>query len=68
MNASFGDDVYQEDHDTTEFQEEVARLAGMEDALFMLSGTIGNQFSSDAVQEESTLRWLNTMPAYDLIM
>jgi threonine aldolase len=42
-NASFGDDVYQEDHMTTEFQREIARLTGMEDALFMLSGTMGNQ-------------------------
>lgn len=42
-NASFGDDVYQEDQMTTEFQREIARLTGMEDALFMLSGTMGNQ-------------------------
>lgn len=42
-NATFGDDVYQEDKTTTEFQNEVARLTGMEDALFMLSGTMGNQ-------------------------
>ncbi|CRG91228.1 hypothetical protein PISL3812_08276 [Talaromyces islandicus] len=42
-NASFGDDVYQEDHMTNEFQREIARLTGMEDALFMLSGTMGNQ-------------------------
>jgi threonine aldolase len=42
-NASFGDDVYQEDTSTTQFQKEIARLTGMEDALFMLSGTMGNQ-------------------------
>lgn len=42
-NASFGDDVYQEDETTTNFENEVARLTGMEDALFMLSGTMGNQ-------------------------
>ncbi|KAJ5239120.1 threonine aldolase [Penicillium chermesinum] len=42
-NATFGDDVYQEDSTTTEFQMEIARLTGMEDALFMLSGTMGNQ-------------------------
>jgi threonine aldolase len=42
MNASFGDDVYQEDHIITEVQKEVA--------LFMLSGAMSNQFSSDAVQ------------------
>ena len=43
MNATFGDDVYEEDSTTTEFQNEVARLTGMEDALFTLSGTMGNQ-------------------------
>jgi threonine aldolase len=43
VNATFGDDVYEEDHTTTEFQNEIARLTGMEDALFMLSGTMGNQ-------------------------
>lgn len=42
-NASFGDDVYQEDDATTSFQAEIARITGMEDALFMLSGTMGNQ-------------------------
>ncbi|KAH8803584.1 threonine aldolase [Xylogone sp. PMI_703] len=42
-NATFGDDVYEEDSTTTEFQKEIARLTGMEDALFMLSGTMGNQ-------------------------
>lgn len=42
-NATFGDDVYEEDCITTEFQSEIARLTGMDDALFMLSGTMGNQ-------------------------
>lgn len=42
-NATFGDDVYQEDHTTEAFQNEIARLTGMEDSLFMLSGTMGNQ-------------------------
>ncbi|KAL2817652.1 pyridoxal phosphate-dependent transferase [Aspergillus granulosus] len=42
-SASFGDDVYTEDHTTNEFQSEIARLTGKEDALFMLSGTMGNQ-------------------------
>ncbi len=41
--ATFGDDVYCEDTTTNEFQSEVARLTGMESALFMLSGTMGNQ-------------------------
>jgi len=42
-NATFGDDVYEEDRTTIEFQNEIARLTGMEEALFMLSGTMGNQ-------------------------
>ncbi|PGH13913.1 hypothetical protein AJ79_03328 [Helicocarpus griseus UAMH5409] len=42
-NATFGDDVYEEDENTIEFQNEIARLTGMEGALFMLSGTMGNQ-------------------------
>lgn len=41
--ATFGDDVYTEDQTTNEFQTEIARLTGMESALFMLSGTMGNQ-------------------------
>lgn len=43
VNATFGDDVYREDRMTTEFENEIARLTGMEDALFTLSGTMGNQ-------------------------
>ncbi|KAL1973518.1 hypothetical protein VTN31DRAFT_6153 [Thermomyces dupontii] len=42
-NSSVGDDVYQEDSDTNAFQAEISRLTGMEDALFTLSGTMGNQ-------------------------
>ncbi|KAL2869771.1 threonine aldolase family protein [Aspergillus lucknowensis] len=41
--ATFGDDVYEEDTTTNTFQAEIARLTGMEAALFMLSGTMGNQ-------------------------
>ncbi|KFY26681.1 hypothetical protein V493_03952 [Pseudogymnoascus sp. VKM F-4281 (FW-2241)] len=42
-NTTFGDDVYEEDRTTAEFQSEIARLTGMEDSLFVLSGTMGNQ-------------------------
>lgn len=41
--ASVGDDVYQEDQTTNDFQAEIAKLTGMQDSLFMLSGTMGNQ-------------------------
>lgn len=43
VNATFGDDVYGEDRTTVNFENEVARLTGMEDAMFTLSGTMGNQ-------------------------
>lgn len=41
--ATFGDDVYSEDSTTEAFQSEIARITGKESALFMLSGTMGNQ-------------------------
>ena len=43
VNATFGDDVYQEDPTTSAFEAEIARLTGKEAALFTLSGTMGNQ-------------------------
>ncbi|KAJ5300041.1 Low-specificity L-threonine aldolase [Penicillium atrosanguineum] len=43
LHASFGDDVYGEDRTTIDFQDQISRLTGMEDAIFMLSGTMGNQ-------------------------
>lgn len=46
MNAStFGDDIYDEEGDATvnEFQEKVKALTGKEAALFVVSGTQGNQ-------------------------
>ncbi|KAA8907574.1 hypothetical protein TRICI_004964 [Trichomonascus ciferrii] len=58
MKASVGDDVYEEDETTNEFQKEVARLTGMEDALFMLSGTMGNQIG---------VRCLLTMPPHSVL-
>ncbi|ODH51564.1 hypothetical protein GX48_02233 [Paracoccidioides brasiliensis] len=41
VNATFGDDAYEEDHTTIEFQNDITRLTGMEEALFMLSGNHG---------------------------
>lgn len=41
--ALVGDDVYGEDPTVNELQEEVADLLGMEDALFVPSGTMANQ-------------------------
>jgi threonine aldolase len=42
-NAEVGDDVYGEDPTVNRLQEHVAELLGKEDALFVPSGTMGNQ-------------------------
>ena len=44
-NAEVGDDVYGEDPCVNRLQEAAARLLGKEDALFVPSGTMGNQIS-----------------------
>lgn len=43
MQASVGDDVFKEDPTVNELEAEVARLFGMESALFFPSGTMANQ-------------------------
>jgi len=43
MHAKVGDDVFKMDATTNELQEKVAKLFGMEDALFFPSGTMANQ-------------------------
>ena len=43
MNAKVGDDVFKMDPTVNELQEKVAKLFGMEDALFFPSGTMANQ-------------------------
>ncbi|WP_284006596.1 threonine aldolase family protein [Haloarcula pelagica] len=42
-DAAVGDDVYREDPTVTELQERVAEVLGTEAALFVPSGTMGNQ-------------------------
>ena len=42
-DAEVGDDVYGEDPDTNALQDEVAELLGFEAALFVASGSLGNQ-------------------------
>jgi threonine aldolase len=42
-DAEVGDDVYGEDPDTNALQDEVAELLGFEAALFVPSGSLGNQ-------------------------
>ncbi|KAJ1128819.1 hypothetical protein NDU88_007193 [Pleurodeles waltl] len=43
--AEVGDDVYGEDPTVNEFQQQVAKILGTEDALFVTSGTMGNLVS-----------------------
>jgi threonine aldolase len=43
--APVGDDVYGEDPTVNELQDRVARLLGMEAALFVPTGTMGNQIA-----------------------
>ena len=43
MNAEVGDDVFKADKTVNELQEKVAKMFGMEDALFFPSGTMANQ-------------------------
>ncbi len=43
--AEVGDDVYGEDPTVTALEEEVARITGKEAALFVSSGTMGNQLA-----------------------
>lgn len=45
MAAPVGDDVYGEDPTVNELQEKVAKMFGMEDALFCPSGTMVNQIA-----------------------
>jgi len=43
MHAKVGDDVFKSDPTVNELQEKIAKLFGMEDALFFPSGTMANQ-------------------------
>lgn len=45
MEAEVGDDVYEDDPTLKRLEKHVAHLTGFEDALFVLSGTMGNQLA-----------------------
>ena len=45
FNAEVGDDVYQDDPTTNSLEQIVAKTLGTEDALFVPSGTMGNQLA-----------------------
>ncbi|CAN8105956.1 unnamed protein product [Discula destructiva] len=44
-HATLNDDVYQEDHTTTSFEHELARMCGHEAAAFVVTGTMANQLA-----------------------
>jgi threonine aldolase len=44
-NAEVGDDVYQDDPTTKELEKYAAEITGKEAALFVPSGTFGNQLA-----------------------
>jgi len=43
--TSLGDDVFGWDYSTNRLEEHLAALCGKEDAVFVSSGTMGNQIS-----------------------
>jgi threonine aldolase len=45
MQAAVGDDVFREDPTVNELEKKVAKLFGMEAAMYCASGTMGNQIS-----------------------
>ncbi len=49
--ADVGDDVFGEDKSTNELQDYMAELFGKEDALFVSSGTMGNQLAIKVLTE-----------------
>lgn len=51
MEAEVGDDVFGEDETVNAFQEKVANLFGMEDGLYVPSGTMSNQLGVKVLTE-----------------
>ena len=49
VRAPVGDDVYGEDPSVNQLQEMAAKIVGKEEALFVPSGTMGNQVSIRAL-------------------
>lgn len=52
MHADVGDDVYGEDPTVNKLQDKAAELFGKEAALFVPSGTMGNQISLNVLTEQ----------------
>ncbi len=45
VHATLNDDVFREDQTTLDFEAEMARLCGHEDAAFVITGTMANQLA-----------------------
>ena len=58
MTCGLQDDVLQEDETTADLEAHIAALTGKEAALFVVSGTMGNQLA---------LRSLLTQPPYGVL-
>ncbi len=43
LEASRGDDVYRDDYSTIDLEKRIAKLAGKEDGMFVVSGTMSNR-------------------------
>lgn len=55
--TSFGDDVFQRDYCTNALESHVAKLCGKEAALFVSSGTMGNQIALRCLLEKPPYRF-----------
>ena len=58
MSCTLRDDVFKEDPSTNDLETHLAAITGKEDALFVLSGTMGNQLA---------LRSLLTQPPHSVL-
>jgi threonine aldolase len=59
--ASFGDDVFGWDYCTNRLEEHVAKLCGKEAAIFVSSGTMGNQISMRCLLDKPPYRYVNSL-------
>ena len=58
QTCTLKDDVFREDSTTNDLEVHIAKMAGKEDGLFVLSGTMGNQLA---------LRSLLTQPPHSVV-
>lgn len=61
MNAEVGDDVYGEDPTVRKLEEKAAEMLGMEAALFVPSGTMGNLIASELHNNTSSFIFKNSL-------